>query len=139
MIGGRARTALNALQDLGTAVLVLVLLGAFGTAAESVPTDRKLDARVAALIDEYGQVDGALLRHPSVVIANFDGPAVASSNCSEWRISVRAGAAASLSDAALDELLAHELAHLVECAETGQSSGHGVAWWHRYHVLVDLT
>ena len=139
MTGGRARIALDALKDLGTAVLVLVLLGAFGTAAESGPVDRGLDARVAALIAEYGAVDGELLRHPSVVIANFDGPAVASSNCSEWRISVRTGAAASLSDTALDELLAHELAHLVECAETGQSSGHGASWWLRYHALVDLT
>ena len=139
MIGGRARTALDALKDLGTAVLLIVLLGAFGAAAESEPADRGLDARVAALIAAYGRIDGELLRHPSVVIANFDGPAVASSNCGEWRISVRRGAVASLSDAALDELLAHELAHLAVCAETGRSDGHGDGWWRRYHALVNLT
>ena len=70
---------------------------------------------------------------PSVVTANrtWDGVVI-------YRTAQR-GWSASLSDAALDELLAHELAHLAVCAETGRSDGHGDGWWRRYHALVDLT
>src|SRR5690606_3807727 len=131
---------MNALKDCGAAVFIVLVLAAFGSAAGTdTAEDRTLDARVAALLDAYAQPEGELLRQPSVVVANLDGPAVASSNCDEWRIRVRRGAVEALSDAALDELLAHELAHLVVCAETGRSAGHGADWWQRYHALIDLT
>ena len=131
---------MSALKDLGAAASVILMLTVLGTAAETdASADRALDSRVAALLEAYAQSDDVTLPQPSIVIANLDGPAVASSNCDEWRIRVRTGAAESLSDAALDELLAHELAHLLVCAETGRSADHGAEWWQRYHALVDLT
>ncbi len=136
MNGGRAR---NALKDLGGAVLVVLVLSAFGTAVEPRNQDRALDARVAALLSEYTARDGLRLDQPAIVVRELRGGAIASSSCDDWRIAIRPGAAASLSDAALDELLAHELAHLLVCAETGRSAAHGAEWWRRYHALVNLT
>jgi hypothetical protein len=61
---------------------------------------------------------------------------VASASCDRWRIRVRPGAAATLSDTALDELHAPELAHLVVCAETGRRTAHDTEWWRAYRQIV---
>ncbi len=136
MNGARAG---NALKDLGGAILVVLVLSAFGTAVEPRDEDRGFDARIAALLTEYTARDGQPLDQPTVVLQNLRGGAIASSSCDHWRIAIRPGVAASLSDDALDELLAHELAHLLVCAETGRSAAHGTEWWHRYHALRNLT
>ena len=135
-----ARRAGHALKDLGGAILVVLVLSAFGTAVEPRDQDRGFDARVAALLTEYGaRNDGHAPVQPTIVVQALRGGAIASSSCDDWRIAIRPGAAASLSDAALDELLAHELAHLLVCAETGRSAAHGAEWWRRYHALRGLT
>lgn len=134
-----ARRAGNALKDLGAAIFMVLVLSAFGTAVEPRDEDRGFDARVAALLTDYATRDGRVLNQPVVVLRELRGGAVASSNCGDWRIAIRPGVAASLSDEALDELLAHELAHLLVCAETGRSAAHGTEWWRRYHALRNLT
>ncbi|MEX0899991.1 MAG: SprT-like domain-containing protein [Gammaproteobacteria bacterium] len=134
-----ARRVGNALRDLGGAVLVVLVLSAFGTAVEPRDQERGIDARVAALLTGYAASDGRALHHPRVVLQELRGGAVASSSCDDWRIAIRPEAASNLSDDALDELLAHELAHLLVCAETGRSAAHGSEWWRRYHALRNLT
>ena len=134
-----ARRAGTALKDLGGAIFMVLVLSAFGTAVEPSDPDRSFDARVAALLTDYTARDGRALVRPSVVLQELQGGAVASASCAHWRIAIRPGVATSLSDDALDELLAHELAHLLVCAETGRSAAHGADWWHRYHALRGLT
>lgn len=134
-----ARRAGNALKDLGGAVLMVLVLSAFGTAVEPRDQDRGFDARIAALLTAYAARDGEALAQPSIELRALSGGAVASASCVDWRIAIQPGVAASLSDEALDELLAHELAHLIVCAETGRSAAHGAEWWRRYHAIRGLT
>lgn len=128
------------LQVLFIALLFVGMLATLWRTVDSrASTGPAIERRAAELLAAYRPAGGLDLSQPSVVLANWDGPAVASSNCDEWRISIHRGVADVLSTAALDDLLAHELAHLIECAETGRSAGHGPAWWRRYDTLRQLT
>lgn len=112
-------------RDLGAALAVLLVLGLFWGAVEP----RELEGRLAAMVDpDFMEV-------PSLVIADWQGPGLASASCAHWRITIRPGALASLSDHALDDLLVHELAHLMVCAEHGRGAAHGSEWWQVYNEL----
>lgn len=127
------------LKDAGAAVFLFMVLASAWSAVEPRPQDRALDARVADLLLDYVLPDGSSPPPPTIVVADLGRPAAAASSCVDWRIQLQPGAVASLSDKALDDLLAHELAHLLVCAETGRNAGHGREWWDRYQSLAGLT
>jgi hypothetical protein len=115
----------KAWRDAGTALALLLVLGLFWSAVEP----RELESRLAAMVDTEQ------MEMPSLVIADWQGPGLASASCDHWRITIRPGAVATLSERALDDLLAHELAHLMVCAEHGRGIGHGSEWWQVYNDL----
>ena len=123
----------------GTAMFLVAMLSMAWSAVESRPVDRGLDRRIDALLEDYVLPDGNPAPRPVVEVVDLGRPAAAASSCIEWRIRIQPGAAETLSDAALDDLLAHELAHLLVCAETGRNAGHGREWWDRYQSLAGLT
>lgn len=129
------------LRDLGWAIGIVMMLGVFWTAVEPRPEapgqgERLVEARVLLLLERYEHPDGVAIALPEILIADWDGAGVASASCADWRIRVRPGAVSELPDAALDELLAHELAHLLVCAEKGRRAAHDTEWWRMYHHLV---
>lgn len=130
---------MKALKGLGGAVFMVLVLSAFGTAVEPSDQERGLDARLATLLTDYIARDGRERDRPTVELRDVQRGAIASSSCDQWRIAISPGVIQRLSDEALDELLAHELAHLLVCAETGRSAAHGTEWWARYHALRNLT
>lgn len=132
--------ATRPLRDLGWAVAIVAMLGMFWTVVEPRPEyaalgERHLEARVQLLLESYEHPDGVAVGLPRVELADWDGAGVASASCSDWRIRVRPGAVADLPDHALDELLAHELAHLLVCAELGRRAAHDTEWWNMYRRL----
>ena len=94
-------------KDAGVALFLVVLLSTAGHAVETRPVERDFDRRLENLLADYVLPDGTPATPPTVEVVDLGRPAAAASSCVEWRIRIQPGAAETLCDDALDDLIAH--------------------------------